>query len=114
MTMKLTPRQEQAAALAREIERMGNAWITSPMPLGPGERLRFQVTEEMRYQILDKLGSWGWLPRLLSTYPRVTSRGLEPASLYEIFIEPDKPAIVDNRIHGTLASSAAKSNYNSL
>jgi hypothetical protein len=108
--MILTERQQTAAALTREIERMG-AWVTSPLPLAPGERLRFQVTDETRDQILDRLGSWNWLPRLLSTYPRVTSRGLEPASLYEIFLEPDKQPIADNRIHGELASSDAKSDY---
>jgi hypothetical protein len=48
--------------------------------------------------------SWNWSPALVGFHPRITSRGMEPATLYEISLPPDTPAVVDDRlIRGDLA-----------
>jgi hypothetical protein len=44
------------------------------------------------------------MPVLLKMLPRVCYDGLVPASLYEVNIAPDRPAIVDDRnIKGEIA-----------
>jgi hypothetical protein len=107
--MVLTERQQTAAALTREIERMG-AWVTSALPLAPDDGLRFTVLDENRDQVLEKLSSWNWSPTLCNNLPRVCSGGWKLGSGYIIFIEPDKQPIADNRIHGEFAR-AEKTSY---
>jgi hypothetical protein len=92
----LSERQQTAEALAREIGRMG-AWIISPLPLDAGARLRFQVLDTDRDQVIEKLSSWNWSPALCGMTPRVTYAGLQPASIYEIDLPSGQP-IVDRSI----------------
>jgi hypothetical protein len=57
----LNERRQTAQALARELHRMGAA-VVNPMPLADDARLRFQVPDANRQQVLEKLGSWNWSP----------------------------------------------------
>ena len=99
----LTDRQRMAQALAREINAMG-AWVVSPLPLDDKAKLRFQVMDTDRDWLIEKLSSWGWSPWPVSALPRITPRGMQAATLYEINLPADTPAVVDDRmIRGELA-----------
>jgi hypothetical protein len=101
----LTERQRTAEALAREIQKLGG-WVTSPMPLDHGAKLRYHVLDKDREKVLEILSSWNWSPAFVSVLPRVTPGGMLSASIYEIYIEPERQPIVDDRtiIHGELAT----------
>jgi hypothetical protein len=108
----LSERQQTAAALAREIQGLGG-WVVSPMPLDDWAKLRFQVLDSNRQQVLEKLSSWDWSPTWCNNMPRVTSGGMQLASVYEIDLPlPRQPVAADYKtISGELASSAPKSDY---
>jgi hypothetical protein len=100
----LTERQKTAEALAREISRMGHAWVTSPLPLDDNAKLRFQVMDSDRDAVISKLASWDWSPVPVTALPRITTRGMQAATLYEINLPADTPAVPDDRmIRGELA-----------
>lgn len=99
----LTAREEQAQFIAAELHKLG-AWIVNPMP---SARLRFQVLDSDREKILGKLASWEYLPSLCGSQPRITVKGMEPATLYELNLEePERFPAPDDRqkIQGELAS----------
>ena len=100
----LTERQKTAQALSHSIAAMG-AWVTSPLPLDDKANLRFQVMDTDRDAVISKLASWDWSPVPVSILPRITPRGMQAATLYEINLPPDTPAVVDDRmmIPGELA-----------
>src|SRR5262249_35665477 len=98
----LTERQKTAQALAREILAMG-AWVTSPLPLDDKARLRFQVMDRDRDQVIERLSSWDWSPAFVGILPRITPRGMEAATLYEINLPPDTPVVIDRMIRGEVA-----------
>jgi hypothetical protein len=99
----LTERQQTAGALMCELQRLG-AWVTSALPLGDDEKLKFQVLDENRSQVLEKLSQWGWGPTLCGNLPRITSRGMEAATIYEIDLPRERQPVVDDRIiHGEIA-----------
>jgi hypothetical protein len=98
----LTERQQTAGALMCELQRLG-AWVTSALPLRDDESLKFQVLDEHRSQVLEKLSQWGWGPTLCSNLPRITSRGMEAATIYEIDLPRERQPVVDDRIHGEIA-----------
>ena len=98
----LTERQQTAGALMCELQRLG-AWVTSALPLRDDESLKFQVLDEHRSQVLEKLGQWGWGATLRGNLPRITSRGMEPATVYEIALPRERQPVVDDRIHGEIA-----------
>ena len=104
--MTLTERQKTAEALAREINRMGHAWVTTPLPLDASAKgIRFQVLDSAREKILERLASWDWSLTWCGSVPRITHKGLEQASLYEISIPADGPPVADDRkmVPGELA-----------
>jgi hypothetical protein len=88
--MLLTPRQATAEALRHELNRIG-CHVINVMPLPPHMHLRFQVLDDEREAMLQKLSSWGWSPTFISSGPRfcldMTAR---PASTYELRIEDDR------------------------
>jgi hypothetical protein len=92
----LTERQRTADALMRELHRLG-AWVTNPLPLREDAQLMFQVLDTDRSQILQKLSEWGWGVTLAGNTPRITSRGMEAATLYQLDLPADRPAVVDDR-----------------
>jgi hypothetical protein len=94
----LTERQQTAGALMCELQRLG-AWVTSALPLRDDEKLKFQVLDENRSQVLEKLSQWGWGPTLCSNLPRITSRGMEAATIYEIDLPRERTPVVDDRLH---------------
>jgi hypothetical protein len=99
----LTERQQTAGALMCELQRLG-AWVTSALPLRDDEKLKFQVLDENRSQVLEKLSQWGWGPTLCSNLPRITSRGMEAATIYEIDLPRERQPVVDDRsIKGEIA-----------
>jgi hypothetical protein len=108
--MVLTERQQIAQALMHEIHRMGAA-VVNPMPLADGAKLRFQVLNDHRQAILEKLSSWGWFPAMCSTGPRFMPNGTAPlASIHEIDLPADRSPVVDDRqmIPGELAEREKK------
>jgi len=88
----LTERQRTAQALAHSINGMG-AWVVSPLPLDDGAKIRFQVLDSDRDAIISKLASWDWAPVPVGSHPRITSRGWEAGTLYEINLPADTPAV---------------------
>jgi hypothetical protein len=102
--MALTERQRTAESLAREIGQMG-AWCISAMPLDDNAKLRFQIMDTDRDAIITKLASWGWLPAPCGPLPRVTSKGMLGATIYEIDLPRERPSVADDRtiIKGEIA-----------
>jgi hypothetical protein len=98
----LNERQRTADALMHELHRLG-AWVTNPLPLRDDERLRFQILDTSRPQILEKLSQWGWGPSLVGNAPRVTSQGMQAATLYELDLPRDRQPIPDDRVKGTVS-----------
>jgi hypothetical protein len=92
----LTDRQQQAQAIAAELHKLGVAVICA-LPLRSDQNLRFQVLDEQRGSVLEKVSLWGWFPVLCGTVPRFTTKGAVPASVYEIAIEQERPVVVDDR-----------------
>jgi hypothetical protein len=93
----LTERQRTADALMHELHRLG-AWVTNPLPLRDDERLRFQILDTDRPQILEKLSQWGWGPTLVGNAPRITSQGMQAATLYELDLSRDRQLVADDRM----------------
>jgi hypothetical protein len=100
----LTERQQTAAALAREIQRMG-AFVVNPMPLPDDQKLRLQVLDANRQQVLEQLSQWNWSPTFYGTLPRICSDGWKLASLYEIDLPRERQPVLDDRqtIYGEIA-----------
>src|SRR5689334_4689744 len=93
----LTERQRTADSLMHELHRLG-AWVTNPLPLRDDERLRLQILDTDRAQILEKLSQWGWGPTLVGNAPRITSQGMQAATLYELDLPRDRVPIADDRV----------------
>jgi hypothetical protein len=103
--MQLSPRQEQAAAVADQLQALG-AHVITCLPLAPEQELRFQISDLLRDQLISKVCEWGWIPTPVGPLPRFTPNGLEAASVYEIRIEHERQPIVDDRrtIYGERAT----------
>ncbi len=80
----LNPRQEKARDLAREMQKLDGVWVTNPMPLDDYAKLRFQVLDSRKTEVLQMLADWGWSPAWCSNLPRITGNGWQLASVYEI------------------------------
>jgi hypothetical protein len=93
----LTERQKKAQRLAAELGRCPGCWAVSPMPLADDARgVRFQLLDANRDEVISELCGAGWVPNLVSAFPRFTSAGLVPASMYEVDIPQERHPIVDN------------------
>jgi hypothetical protein len=93
----LSERQKTAAAIAGELHRLG-AWVVSPLPLDDKQALRWVVLDTDREAVLEKVVGWGWSPILKNTVPRMTAKGPEPATTYEIDLPRPRQVVVDTRI----------------
>jgi hypothetical protein len=93
----LTERQQKAQELSREMAKMQGVWITSPLPLDDGAKLRFQVLDTCKNEVLQLLSDWEWKPAFCSFLPRVTFTGMQPACLYEIDLPRERQLIHDDR-----------------
>src|SRR5262245_8452328 len=103
----LTARQLQAEVLCRDLQRLG-AWCLSPLPLREDSRLRFQVLSGDQDELLEMLTNAGWNPVFCNHGLRFTPQGAKPSIIYEIDIEHERPAVVDDRsIKGEVASNKA-------
>src|SRR5262249_16454514 len=81
------------------VYRMDGVWVTSPLPLDDNHKLRLQIKDIDRNEVLQLLRDWGWNPVCVSVLPRVCPTGLMAACLYEIDLprEP-QPMPQDDRI----------------
>jgi hypothetical protein len=70
--------------LARELGKMDGVFVTSPLPLDDNQKLRMQIFDSARNEVVQLLKDWGWDPVAISVLPRVHSTGLIAACLYEI------------------------------
>jgi hypothetical protein len=76
---------------------MNDVWVTSPMPLDDNQRLRVQISDAVRNEVMQILRDWGWDPICISILPRVCSTGLLGACLYEIDLPRERQPIIDDR-----------------
>jgi len=95
--MVLSERQQLAKRLADELDKMDGVWVTSPLPLDDNQKLRLQIKDIDRNEVLQLLKDWGWDPVCISVLPRVCSTGLMAACLYEIDLPQPRQEIVDDR-----------------
>ena len=63
---------------------MNDVWVTSPLPLDDNHKLRLQISDAVRNEVMQILRDWGWNPVCISVLPRVCPTGLMGACLYEI------------------------------
>jgi len=105
MTAVLTERQQLARTLANELGKMSNVWVTSPLPLDDHKKLRMQIADTARNEVIQVLKDWGWDPQFVSILPRVCPTGLMGACIYEVDLPRPRQAVVDDRkIHGEIAT----------
>src|SRR5262245_10738001 len=95
--MVLTERQQLAKRLADDLDRMDSVWVTSPLPLDDNQKLRLQIKDIDRNEVLQLLRDWGYEPVCISVLPRICNTGLIAACLYEIDLPQPRQDIVDDR-----------------
>jgi len=95
--MVLTERQQLAKKLADELDKLDGVWVTSPLPLDDNHKLRLQIKDIDRNEMLQLLKDWGWDPVCISVLPRVCSTGLIAACLYEVDLPQPRQEIIDDR-----------------
>jgi hypothetical protein len=93
----LSERQQIAKRLTDELGKFDGVWVTSPLPLDDNQKLRLQIKDIDRNEVLQLLRDWGWDPICVSVLPRVCSTGLMAACLYEIDLPKPRQDIVDDR-----------------
>ena len=107
----LTPRQETAQRLTRELQALG-ATVTNPLPLAAGDNLRFWVSDHRKNELLQQLSDAGYEAVFCGMSPQVDiktySMGL--VNNFEVVLPAETQPVVDNRIHGEIASRE-KSSY---
>jgi hypothetical protein len=107
----LTERQQQAAAIMAELQKIGGH-VINPMPLAEDARLVFQVLDYQRDALLEKVSQWGWNPVLKNHGLRfdVVDYVARRCTTYEIDLPRDKQSIVDDRTipRGELAERREK------
>jgi len=105
--MALSNRQQLAKRLADELARFEDVWVTSPLPLQDGMRLRLQIADRVRNEMIQILKDWGYEARFVSVLPRVCPTGLMAACLWEVDFPGDRQPIIDDRtIRGEIAKPA--------
>jgi len=103
--MALSNRQQLAKRLADELARFEDVWVTSPLPLQDGMRLRLQIADRVRNEMIQILKDWGYEARFVSVLPRVCPTGLQAACLWEVDFPGDRQPIIDDRtIRGEIAN----------
>jgi hypothetical protein len=110
--MLLNNRQQQAQAIARELQKFAGVWAISPMPLNDSNQLRIQILEAScdRNKIFQAINDWGFgTPVFVNMTPRIIGSGMAMASVYEITIEKVRQPVADTTIRGELADPHKKS-----
>jgi hypothetical protein len=94
----LTPRQETAQRLARELQSFG-ATVTNVMPLEEGKNLRFWCSDYEKKELLQQLKDAGHEVVFLGMQPQVDvktySMGL--VNCFEILLPADRQPVQDDR-----------------
>jgi hypothetical protein len=104
MTVVLSTRQQLARNLANELGKFEDTWIVSPMPLDDSRKLRVQIADRSRNEMIQILKDWGYEAQFVSVLPRVCPTGLLAACTYEIDLPHERIPVVDDRqIHGEVA-----------
>ena len=105
----LTNRQQMAKRLVDELNKWDDVWVTSPLPLRDGARLRMQIADRSRNEIIQLMRDWGYDARLISVLPRICPTGVEAACLWEVDFPGDRQPIIDDRkIMGEIAEPKPK------
>ena len=71
--MGLSERQQLARRLADDLDRMDGVWVTSPLPLDDSHKLRLQIKDIDRNEVLQLLRDWGWDPVCVCRYCRASA-----------------------------------------
>ena len=103
----LSERQQKAEQLARELGKLDGVWVSSPLPLDDNAKLRVQILDSRKNEVLQLLSDWEWQPVFCGPLPRVTFRGMDAASLFDIDLPRERQPVIgdDRRIPtGELAS----------
>lgn len=95
--MAITERQQQAKRLVDELSKFEDTWVTSPLPLRDGTRLRVQIADRSRNEVVQIIKDLGYEPRFVSVLPRITSAWTQAACLYEVDFPGDRQPIIDDR-----------------
>src|SRR5262245_29785568 len=106
-SMSSSPRQQTAEKLMRWLQNMG-AFVTNPMPLDPGQQLRFDVLNPDREHILEELRKQDWAPITGVVHMRIYRDQLVPCTSFEIALPLDQPIVQDRTIRGDVVDPAKK------
>ena len=101
----LSPRQETAARLCRELQAFG-ATVTNVMPLADGQQLRFWVSDYRKNEVLQQLADAGYEPIFLKMelQPDIRSYSMGLVNSFELPIAAEQQPIIDDRkIYGEIA-----------
>jgi len=106
----LTPRQETAARLCRELQAFG-ANVTSVLPLADGQNLRFWVDDYKKKEVLQQLADAGYEPIFLKMelQPDIRSYSIGLVSAFELPIAAERQPIPDDRHGGELTGKTKRS-----
>jgi len=102
----LNERQKTAERLTRELSALV-ATVTSVLPLGSDQNLRFWVSDYGKKEVLQALKDAGYTPEFLGMRPQVDikSYSMGLVNCFEILIPQERQAVpeFDGRHHGELA-----------
>jgi hypothetical protein len=92
--MILSPRQQKARDVTSALGAWSNqVWVTNPMPLADGARLRIQISDHVKNEVLQVLRDFGYEPRFVAIHPRIATTGLMPAAMYEVDIPVERQEV---------------------
>jgi hypothetical protein len=89
----LSERQQKAEQLARELRKLEGVWVSSPLPLDDSAKLRIQVLDSRKNEVIELVCGWGFIPAFCGPLPRVTYTGLLAASLFDIDLPRERTPI---------------------
>lgn len=85
-------REAMVTSIMEELQKLG-CFVTDAAPLH-AERLRFEVLDDQRELILEKLATWEWSCRPCGTGSRIIPEGngavMRPTTSYELTIPREK------------------------
>jgi hypothetical protein len=94
----LTPRQETAQRLTRELQALG-ATVTNVLPLEEGKNLRFWVDDYKKKELLQELKDAGHEFVFLGMSPQVCVKTYSMALVnnFEVILPADRQLVQDDR-----------------
>ena|SRR5215475_9103790 len=106
MTPLLNERQKTAEKLTRELSALG-ATVTTGLPLGADQNLRFWCSDYQKREVLQALKDAGYEPEFLGMRPQVDikSYSMGLVNCFEVYIPVERQSVpdFDGRHHGELA-----------